>query len=119
VRVVLDDFVQMWGAKERSRDGLVPDSFEDEANRRRLRIAGASRALLIAAVAGAAILLFVASWLPLPVLVAVWVLVGATVIVGLALAAWSLSHLADEERAAALDGERVPDAAHEEGPPPD
>lgn len=109
--VVLDDFVQMWSAKERGRDGLVPASFDDEANRRLLRQASAARALCIAAVVELTALLFVASWLPAAAKNALWALFAVTVLAAVVLAARSLSALARVEREAASSSPEDPSEA--------
>jgi hypothetical protein len=118
---VLDDFVQMWSAKERGRDGLVPASFADEANRRRLRQASTARALCIAAVVELALLLFVATSLPPAAMAVAWAIFGVTVLAALVLAARALSALALVETAS--QGSEV-DGAERDGrasaaPPPD
>lgn len=104
---VLDDFIRMWSAKERSRDGLVPGSFDDDGARQLLRQASTARALCIAAVVELTVLLFVASWLPAAAVTALWVLFALTVVVAIVVAARSLSALAQIER---RDGGRETDA---------
>ncbi len=94
---MLEDFVQLWSAKERGRDGLVPESFADDENRRRLREASTARALCIAAVVELALLLFVATSLPRGAMAVGWAIFAATLLVALVLAARSLSALARAE----------------------
>jgi len=105
VLAVLDDFVQMWNAKERGRDGLVPASFGDEANRVRLRQASTARALCILAVVFLAVLLFVANSWPPSVVVVLWVVLAAIVVAAATLGVRSLGALARAERAADLIGD--------------
>jgi len=112
---VLDDFVQMWSAKERGRDGLVPASFAQGENRRRLRQASTARALCIVAVVELAVLLFVATSLSTAAMAVAWGTFAVTVLAAAVLAARSLSALADVESDAmgAMAGEE-PEGAGDE-----
>ncbi len=108
VLLVLDDFVQMWSAKEAGRDGLVPASFADEQNRRRLRQAALARALCIVAVVELAVLLFVATSWPTAAMAVAWASFGLTLLVALVVAVRSLSALARVESAADREGRPQP-----------